>query len=194
VALSKGFSAEAFTPLLQLTALTHLQLTDVGAAAKGTVGVVAQLTGLKRLGMEGLPQLPDPTLLQLTALTALEELDMTAGYDSGDETDCTLMNEVRFQAVCIGSVWSCPTVCMDWITLGQDACLSICLSERCSLHFLLVLVTHACWRVAALAACGMLGLPASHHKHFLGSCRCCYTTTDAWCIGRVLGRATCHVS
>jgi hypothetical protein len=96
-------TATALQPLLRLTALTALHLYSVGttavadaaaeahttveaadaaaeaaaiaaAAAAAVVAVAAQLTGLKELGLQGLYDVADPTLLQLTALTALEQL------------------------------------------------------------------------------------------------------------------------
>jgi hypothetical protein len=73
--LSKGFTAAALSPLLQLSALTSLKVGDVSAATTAAVGVAVQLTGLKELTLAGLSHLTDPTLLQLTALTALEELE-----------------------------------------------------------------------------------------------------------------------
>lgn len=80
-------------PLLQLSALTSLRIDQqdyirsvhgpcqralaaaAGAAATAeVVEVAAQLTGLKQLVLGGLPWVADPVLLQLTTLTALEEL------------------------------------------------------------------------------------------------------------------------
>jgi hypothetical protein len=69
----------ACTPLLQLSALTHLAVDRVdgtAAVAAGVLNVAAQLTGLKKLVLHGLPQLKSLALVQLTALTALQELDL----------------------------------------------------------------------------------------------------------------------
>jgi hypothetical protein len=67
-------------PLLQLSALTDLTIDGWGksAAVAAAVGVTAQLTGLKCLRLLGLPQLTDPALLQLTALTVLDQLDLSS--------------------------------------------------------------------------------------------------------------------
>jgi hypothetical protein len=74
--LGQDFSREsslAMQPLLRLSGLTHLVMHNVGVAAAAVVGVTAQLTRLKQLELRGLPQLSRPALLQLTALTALQE-------------------------------------------------------------------------------------------------------------------------
>jgi hypothetical protein len=64
-------------PILQLSALTHLDVRNVGAAAAvAAVDVAMQLTGLRHLYLDDLPDLPPDTLLQLTALTILEELGL----------------------------------------------------------------------------------------------------------------------
>jgi hypothetical protein len=70
-------------PLQQLTALTLLQAHKLGAAASAAVGTVAQLTRLQYLQLTGLPDLPGPVLLQLTALTALQELRMKSCDEDG---------------------------------------------------------------------------------------------------------------
>jgi hypothetical protein len=69
-------SSPALRPLLQLSSLTHLVVHNVGVAAAAVVGVTAQLTRLKQLQLRGLPQLSRPALLQLTALTGLQELKL----------------------------------------------------------------------------------------------------------------------
>jgi hypothetical protein len=74
-AISQRFPPAAFSALLQLSALTSLSISRLGEAAAAAVGVAAQLTGLKQLTMAGLSELTDPRLLQLTALTTLEELE-----------------------------------------------------------------------------------------------------------------------
>jgi hypothetical protein len=84
VELCQGSSLTAWLPLLQLSALTQLKLRVCGtAAAASAVGVEAQLTSLKQLVIQAEPgpqwRLAVPTLLQLTALTALEHLEMMAG-------------------------------------------------------------------------------------------------------------------
>lgn len=66
----------ACQPLLQLSALTDLQLHGMAALGATTVGIVAQLTGLKQLYLTDLAALKDPMLLPLTALTALEEVTL----------------------------------------------------------------------------------------------------------------------
>lgn len=62
----------AVHPLLQLSALTALQVYRVGTGWPAVVAVAAQLTGLKHLVLWGLYEMAAPTLLKLTALTALE--------------------------------------------------------------------------------------------------------------------------
>jgi hypothetical protein len=94
----------ACLPLLQLSALTHLDL-DLGVnkfmrncpdtAAAAALDVAAQLTGLKHLQVSGLPKLPDTALLPLTALTALEQLDVV-----GTDLSIRLNNKVHH------TVWS----------------------------------------------------------------------------------------
>jgi hypothetical protein len=79
-------SSTALLPLQQLPALTHLALHRVGATAAVVAGAVARLTGLKVLHVVDLSNLTDPTLLQLTALTALEELHLDTSY--GDYYCC----------------------------------------------------------------------------------------------------------
>jgi hypothetical protein len=73
-------SAAAFLALLQLSALTCLVINRVGAAAAvASLDITAQLTGLRKLALRGRRQANGPVvpLLQLTALTALEELEVT---------------------------------------------------------------------------------------------------------------------
>jgi hypothetical protein len=84
VSLREDASPTAWLPLLQLPALTQLRLRVYGAdAAASAVGVAAQLIGLRQLVVqpEQGPQwrLTEPTLLQLTALTVLEHLQMLSG-------------------------------------------------------------------------------------------------------------------
>jgi hypothetical protein len=70
---------DTLRPLLQLPALTKLQITGFGPSAAvvaTTVHIVAQLTGLRRLWLAGLPDAADPNNLQLTTLTALEHLTL----------------------------------------------------------------------------------------------------------------------
>jgi hypothetical protein len=68
-------SGTTCAPLLQLTKLTRLGVKALGGAAvTSAVHTAAQLTGLKQLHLENLPDLGGVMLLQLTALTALEEL------------------------------------------------------------------------------------------------------------------------
>jgi hypothetical protein len=86
------FTHAAFSPLLQLSALTSLELRNpraaaapaaagaVDVAAAAAVDVAAQLTGLKQLSLIDLPHLTD-SALQLTALTALTEI--TLGFPKG---------------------------------------------------------------------------------------------------------------
>jgi hypothetical protein len=62
--------------LLELSALTHLKVHNLGEEAADEVGIAALLTGLKQLQLRGLPQLADPALLQLTVLTGLTKLTL----------------------------------------------------------------------------------------------------------------------
>jgi hypothetical protein len=75
VKLHCSWSAEACLPLLQLSNLTGLQMSTGGADAVAAVAidVLAQLTGLKDLELQGHYELPPTALLQLTALIALEK-------------------------------------------------------------------------------------------------------------------------
>jgi hypothetical protein len=81
-ALQKEPSAAACLPLLQLTALTCLHVCglDTRPASAAAVEAVAQLTGLQQLSLSHLNQLQeqlmDYSLLKLTALTALAELQL----------------------------------------------------------------------------------------------------------------------
>jgi hypothetical protein len=66
----------ALVPLLQLFALTRLEVRVMDdAAAAASVGVVAQLTQLKRLRLR-VSDVARASVLQLTALTALEGLQL----------------------------------------------------------------------------------------------------------------------
>jgi hypothetical protein len=77
----QGATAEALLPLLELPALTRLAvLGGSGAAAIAVLGVAAQLTGLRQLTLEYLPPLTHPALLQLTALTGLEQLVLRVDF------------------------------------------------------------------------------------------------------------------
>jgi hypothetical protein len=90
----------ALAPLLQLSALTHLDMYETGgmgqAAAEAAVHIVAQLAGLRQLKLWGLPlslawghthlsRPAHPSWLQLTALTALERLDLRGPHGTMDE-------------------------------------------------------------------------------------------------------------
>jgi hypothetical protein len=70
-------SAMAYQPLTQLSALTRLAVYRVGEAVGAVMDAAARLTGLRGLRLEGLPQVTHSALLQLTALTALEEITLT---------------------------------------------------------------------------------------------------------------------
>jgi hypothetical protein len=85
-------SPTALLPLLQLSALTHLALFNIGPAAEAVVGVVGQLTSLEDLVLYDCQQVP--ALMPLTALTALEELELRSNHHA----DVKLKSEV--------SVWS----------------------------------------------------------------------------------------
>jgi hypothetical protein len=112
--LCKTSSDTAFQPLLQLSALTNLRVQDAGGAATAAalVGVAAQLTGLKRLALKCLSQLTDPALLQLTALTRLEELTLATCWQQGQpDAHITFQNKVRLLSVAAWiSVWAPPSV------------------------------------------------------------------------------------
>jgi hypothetical protein len=85
-------SPTACTPLLQLPALTHLDVYGLRSEAvkpAAVVDVAAQLTGLQHLKLSGLAQLTSPALLQLTALAALECLEL-----SDKDNSMRLFNEV----------------------------------------------------------------------------------------------------
>jgi hypothetical protein len=76
-------SPTAFEPLLQLSALTDLWVHAVGAAAPAAIGVAAQLTGLQNLYLGEQLRIRQPTMLQLTALTALTELELMSDEPGG---------------------------------------------------------------------------------------------------------------
>jgi hypothetical protein len=69
----------------------------VEAAMAAVLEVVAQLTGLKHLELLGVPELADPVLLQLTALTALEQLTMET-LDEDDDFVHMFLNKVSRRA------------------------------------------------------------------------------------------------
>jgi hypothetical protein len=75
-ALCEDATPTALQPLLQLSALTSLEVYRVGAAAAGVLWAAAHLTGLKRLNLRDIPVLADHTVLQLTALTGLRQLSL----------------------------------------------------------------------------------------------------------------------
>jgi hypothetical protein len=87
-------SPTALLPLLQLSALTHLGVFNIGPAAEAVVGVVGQLTSLKDLVLYDCQQVPNAALMPLTALTTLEELELRSNHHA----DVELKSEV--------SVWS----------------------------------------------------------------------------------------
>jgi hypothetical protein len=60
-----------------------LAIHNLGAAAAATVAMTAQLAQLKVLGLAGLPELRSPDLLQLTALTGLDRLQLQQVDDGG---------------------------------------------------------------------------------------------------------------
>jgi hypothetical protein len=87
-------SAATMQPLLQLSALTHLKVAlsllsqgqedaDATAAAAAVVGVAARLTGLKHLGLGMIPHPIGPALLPLTALKALQKLQLSSSSPLG---------------------------------------------------------------------------------------------------------------
>jgi hypothetical protein len=92
LAMTKGEKAAAAAAVAAAAAA-------VGLGA-GAVNIAAQLTGLKVLNLEfrESPHLSDPVLLQLTALTALEQLRLRC-YKEHDYEQCRdnllLQNKVR---------------------------------------------------------------------------------------------------
>jgi hypothetical protein len=99
-------SPAALQPMLQLSALTHLQVTQLhlqeqatAAAAANLVALAAQLTQLKQLTLLCLRTpamtLTDPAVLQLTALTALESLSLSSD-GHGDNLYIYMQNKVGF--------------------------------------------------------------------------------------------------
>jgi hypothetical protein len=60
------------------------------------LSVAAQLTGLKQLVLQGLSQLQDTALLQLTALTALEELELSSWGNTRAGLHC-IHNKVPYR-------------------------------------------------------------------------------------------------
>jgi hypothetical protein len=82
----------------QLSSLTGLAVYEAGSAA--LVGAAAQLTGLRKLMMVGIHDLTDPMLLQLTALTALEQLDL----ESTARESLSFTNKAEVRSRCQGAV------------------------------------------------------------------------------------------
>jgi hypothetical protein len=71
----------AWHALSQLTALADLAVSEAQSAPAAFVGAAAQLTGLRSLQLVSNCDLTDPMLLQLTALTALERLELQSLQD-----------------------------------------------------------------------------------------------------------------
>jgi hypothetical protein len=99
IVLRPDMPRTAVLPLLQLTALTCLDAcvrsstdwrrereTPSTACSAALVDVAVQLTKLQRLTLVGLPMLAEPSLVQLTALTALEQIQLYAAMWAGGFT------------------------------------------------------------------------------------------------------------
>jgi hypothetical protein len=95
IVLPRNASAATMQPLLQLSALTCLEValyllsqgkldTDAAAAAAAVVGVAAQLNGIKHLALGLIPHPIGPALLPLTALTALQKLQLSSSSPLGN--------------------------------------------------------------------------------------------------------------
>jgi hypothetical protein len=91
-------------PLRQLTTLTHLRVRKLSTATAAAIGAVvsaaAQLTGLQQLSLQHLPQLADPRLLQLSALTALTDLTLSAKHQ--DDQDLLQEWHIRTRGYKVG--------------------------------------------------------------------------------------------
>jgi hypothetical protein len=113
VVLEDKASPTGYLPLLQLSALTRLEMQQqllylagstaaapaVAAAAAAAVDFAAQLSGLKQLALWGLPSHTDPLLMQLTVLQSLEKLTLHAVSKAGhgyilDGPEFKLQNKV----------------------------------------------------------------------------------------------------
>jgi hypothetical protein len=131
-------SPAAFLPLVQLSALTYLDCShlncslndallgeDAGAAAAAAaaasaasvVGIVAQLTGLKRLAMRCGPELAQPAWLQLTGLTSLTRLYVGSGRGHAGYS-YEAMNEVCPEVSFLLRYDLCP-ICIADDSFGQ---------------------------------------------------------------------------
>ena len=90
----------------------HLQelFCAMNAAAIGAdITGLAQLTRLKRLAMVGAPQLTAPGIVQLSALTALTELNMSRAFISAPDGLACLLN--AFPGLLSVSLAGCGCVC-----------------------------------------------------------------------------------
>lgn len=94
ISMCSDMTPTALQPLLQLSALTHLEVYETGcmdpAAAEAAVHTVAQLAGLRQLKLWGLPLSlvlgrTHPSWLQLKALAALEKLNLQGPRGAMDE-------------------------------------------------------------------------------------------------------------
>jgi hypothetical protein len=105
-AVNEEISTQGLQYLHQLPALTHLEVYDVGALAASTVVfAAAQLTGLKSLRLQGFTQpwqVAQPLLLQLTALVALEQLEIKTAWGYNWTQLQQRVNRVKLQnKVCL---------------------------------------------------------------------------------------------
>jgi hypothetical protein len=98
---SQPYSATAWLPLLQLSALTSLKIHEVGATLGSVVEAAAQLTGLKQLALWDLETETDPGLLLLTALTGFEKLTLRDDIRLNELPDLTIKNKVCEMPSCI---------------------------------------------------------------------------------------------
>jgi hypothetical protein len=154
VALCTDAPGTACLPLLQLSSLTSLKVSNIrsDAAATGVVGVAAQLTGLNSLTLHHPPSLRDPALLQLTALTGLTHITASAC-----DVSWTFINQVSvghwFCCSFCSKCWSCSDLCgrtavlqvdnqmtesrvMKWQLKAAPACKVACLTTACGLPLL----------------------------------------------------------
>jgi hypothetical protein len=96
VSMCEDMSPTALAPLLELSALTHLEVYQTRnmapTAAEAALHIIKELTWLKQLKLWGLPLSlsmawghTHPVFLQLTALTGLEEPEIRGPFGTMDE-------------------------------------------------------------------------------------------------------------
>jgi hypothetical protein len=125
----------ACLPLIQLSALTELVMRSAADNSPTAVDTAAQLTGLKCLQLYGMHQLLDPALLQLTALSSLEQLAVSPHASRKCFSGVLwLRNKVRQTGHCVWTGTPCQRLPLRYAcALGCTAtCHVIC--THCCAH------------------------------------------------------------